>query len=77
MKQLKKKYFKNIQFKNMFFKNVTKFCDPHGLKEWGENTKLWLQKREAKRAVECKHLFRNWLKSQIQKMAGVPPPHAE
>ena len=65
-----KNNFKNIQFKNMFFKHLIKFCDPVGLKELQENANWWLQKREAKSEEECKELFRNWIKNQIQKFSA-------
>ena len=65
-----KNNFKNIQLKNMFFKNIREFCDPDGLKEWEENANWWLNKREAKSEEECKQLFRNWIKNQIQKSSA-------
>ena len=66
-----KNNFKNIQFKNMFFKNITEFCDPDGLQEWEENHQLWwLKIGDAKSEEECKQLFKNWIKNQIQKFSA-------
>jgi hypothetical protein len=65
-----KNNFKNIQFENMFFKNITEFCDPDGLKEWETNANLWLYEWEPKSEEECKQLFRDWIKNQIQKFSA-------
>ena len=65
-----KNNFKNIQFKNMFFKNITEFFDPDGLKEWEENANWWLEIRDTKSEEECKQLFKNWIKNQIQKFCA-------
>ena len=54
----------------MFFKNITEFCDPDGLKEWEENANWWLERRDAKSEEECKQLFKNWIKNQIQKFSA-------
>ena len=68
-----KNNFKNIQFKNMFFKNIREFCGPDGLKEWETNAYLWLYKYgkwEPKSEEECKQLFKNWIKNQIQQVSA-------
>ena len=54
----------------MFFKNITEFCDPDGLKEWETNANWWLEEREPKSEEECKQLFKNWIKNQIQKFSA-------
>ena len=66
MQNLKNKYFKNIQFWNMFFKDITEFDGQDGLKEWVENANFWLRKKGAISEEECKQIFRNWIKNQIQ-----------
>ena len=65
-----KKFFKNIQFQNMFFNDITEFDGQDGLKEWVDNANMWLRKSYAKSEEECKQLFRNWIKNQIQKSSA-------
>ena len=65
-----KKNFKNIQFQNMFFNHITEFDGQDGLKEWVDNANMWSQKSYAKSEEECKQLFKNWIKNQIQKSSA-------
>ena len=54
----------------MFFNHITEFDGQYGLKEWVDNANMWLQTSYAKSEEECKQLFKNWIKNQIQKSSA-------